>query len=70
MEIFEFNGSFYKITQDLYEPRELYLERVWYILNKIENSKFNMNELNQMSRIWSNIKNLKCEYKKDLSSRI
>jgi hypothetical protein len=66
-ELFEYNGSFYTIEKDMYEPREIYMQRVWFILNKI-NDKIPLNELEKMSRIYVNKKILNCEY--DLSTRI
>lgn len=62
-EVFELGGSFYKIPQDKYEPRELYLERVWFILNEIrEESKLSLEKLISKSRIESNKKYLQCKY--------
>lgn len=60
-EIFEFHGKFYKIKKDQYEPRELYLERVWYILNN-NDPKISFEELIKKSRIFINSKYLKCSY--------
>lgn len=62
-EIFELNGVFYEIPQDKYEPRELYVERVWFILNEIrEESKLTLEKLIAKSRIESNKKYLQCKY--------
>lgn len=62
-EVFEANGVFYKIDQDKYEPREIYLERVWFIINEIKNgSKLTLNLLINKSRIELNKKYLKCKY--------
>ena len=64
-EVFEMNGIFYKFQQDKYEPREIYIDRIWFILNEIKNNKSkykNFNELLTKSRIESNKKNLKCNY--------
>lgn len=62
MELFEFNGKFYEIVQDKYEPRELYIERVWFILESIKLGNTNIEELIKKSRIESNKKYLKCDY--------
>lgn len=66
MEVFEINGIFYNIEQDKYEPREIFMERVWYILNKIKNNdNFDNNEFEILvveSRIEINKKYLKCDY--------
>lgn len=61
-EVFEFNGNFYRIDKDVHESRETYIDRVWHILNNL--STDNLEELIRKSRIWSNEKNLKCEYSK------
>lgn len=62
-EVFELNGVFYEIPQDKYEPRELYTERVWFILNEIKNeSKVSLKKLIVKSRIESNKKYLQCRY--------
>lgn len=62
-EVFELNGVFYEISQDKYEPRELYLERVWFILNELkEGSKLSLEKLISKSRIESNKKYLQCRY--------
>ena len=67
-EIFEYQGSFYIIEKDLYEVREIYMTRVWYILNNI--NKMTFDELIKMSRIYVNKKFLKCDYDINLSSRV
>lgn len=62
-EVFELNGVFYEIQQDKYEPRELYIERVWFILNEIKNeSKLSLEKLIVKSRIELNKKYLQCGY--------
>ena len=46
-KIIEYNLDFYIIDQDLYEPDQLFYERVWYILsnyNKPNNQKNLMNQ--------------------------
>lgn len=63
-EVFELNGIFYEIPQDKYEPRELFLERVWFILNEIKKSNgvLDFKKLITKSRIESNKKYLECRY--------
>ena len=62
-EVFEYESSFYVIDKDVNESRESYIERVWYILHNIsQTNKNNLEELVRKSRIWSNMKILKCEY--------
>ena len=64
-EIFEMNGLFYIIPQDKYEPREIFISRVWFILNEIKKSNgvFEFNNLVIQSRIYANTKFLGCKYK-------
>ena len=61
-EVFELNNTYYIIKQDPYEIRELYMERVWFILNKIKNGFDNLDELIKLSRIYVNTTILECEY--------
>lgn len=63
-EVFELNGVFYEIQQDKYEPRELFLERVWFILNELKKSDglLDFKKLVTKSRIESNKKYLECRY--------
>lgn len=62
MEVFELNNVYYIIKQDPYEVREIYMERVWFILNKIKNGFNDFNELIKLSRIYVNTTILKCDY--------
>lgn len=59
-EIFEYNGIFYTIIQGKYEVREVFIERVWYILNNLNKNTFE--ELEKKSKILSNIKILNCKF--------
>lgn len=52
MEVFEYYGNFYHIARDKHELRENYLERVWFILNKLNEGK-EMTTLIRESRIYS-----------------
>ncbi len=61
MEVFEFKGKFYIIPRLKYEVREIYIERVWYILNNLKEKDINKDILLK-SILWSNEKNLKCKY--------
>ena len=66
-EVFELNGMFYEIPQDKYETREVFLERVWYIL-KILKAKPDkkIEKLIRLSRLYSNVKRLGCKYNQNL----
>lgn len=62
-EVFEFNGGFYSVSIDPQESREMYIERVWYILKKIENNPdLEIGKIILQSRCWSNSKHLGCLY--------
>lgn len=62
-ELFEYKGKFYLIKRQKYEiSREIYIERVWYILNNLENKEFSITELEKASLKWSNEKYLNCSY--------
>ena len=63
IEVFELNGIFYQIRQDKYETRELYLERVWFILNELKKENhLCLEKLIIKSRIEINKKYLGCKY--------
>lgn len=62
-ELFEFDGKFYLIKRQKYEiSRELFLERVWYILTNLNKSELTFDQLQIHSLKWSNEKNLECSY--------
>lgn len=71
VEIFEINNNFIKIEKDLFEPREKYMERVWFILKKIKNGSIdNFDEYVKLSRIYVNVNILGCKYSSDLMNNI
>ena len=59
MEVVESSGKFYSIDKDIYESRELYLQRIWFIIN---NFKYNNSELLYLSKIWINVKYFGMKY--------
>jgi hypothetical protein len=61
-EIFEYNNKFYFIKRNKFEIREIYIERVWFILtnNKLNNTSFEKIELESFK--WANKKFLECDY--------
>jgi len=61
-EIFEYEGKFYNIEADPHESREMYMERVWFILKRVKEGT-PMDEIIRKSRIWINEKILGCEFK-------
>jgi hypothetical protein len=56
------NGKYYVIDKDKYEISEKFLDRCWFIVNCMENTKLPYSEILQCSRIWSNIKFNNCSY--------
>ena len=60
-EVFQHANKFYHIEQDKYECRETYLERVWFILNQL-NDKSDFDEIVKSSRFYSAKKIYGCEY--------
>ena len=62
--VFEHEGNFYTIKQEKYEMTETYLERVRFILSKIENitNEQDYDELIKQSLIMINIKQFNCKY--------
>jgi len=59
--VIEHNLDFYHIESDIFEPRELLLERSLYIIANY-NDKIDFEIINQKSRIISNTKYLNCTY--------
>ena len=68
-ELFEYKGSFYKINKEKYETREHHMERVWFILNKLDTCN-ESNELIRLSIIMSNSKKYGCSFGNALSNKI
>lgn len=60
-EVFEYNNNFYHIPKDRYEIREIYMERVWFILNKLDENK-SLDEIIRESRIHIAEKVYGCKY--------
>lgn len=58
--IFEHNQKFYILCQDIFEPDELFINRVKYITKNLHLDNFT--NLITKSRLMSNILNLKCSY--------
>jgi hypothetical protein len=59
-QLIEYDGNFYKILKRNFEPREIFMERVWFILKNINSKKFD--DIILESYIWSNEKHLNCKY--------
>lgn len=60
-DIVEYNGNFYTIPQKKYEPYNIYIQRVRYIIKKMDQGT-KMDSLIKESYIWANVKFLKCKY--------
>lgn len=58
-ECFEYNNKIYVIPQETGESREVYINRVWYIL---KNNKNNLSEAILESRIIRNKQIFECDY--------
>jgi len=70
-EIFEVNGKFIKVDQDLFEIREKYLERVFFIIKKIKNGTIDdFDEYIKLSRIYVNVNLLGCGYAPELMKQL
>ena len=68
-DVFDHNGKFYIIKQQKFEAREKFMERVWFILNRID-SDDSFNDLIKLSILWSNVKYLGCVYGDDIMEKI
>ena len=56
----EHNLNFYVVEQDLFEPNEIFNDRMKYILSNLEKDKFDI--LIKKSKIISNKKLYNCSY--------
>ena len=56
--------DFYFLTQDLFEPNEMFFARVWYILKNLnsKDNKDNFETLVKKSRIIVNKERFECDY--------
>lgn len=63
-ECFESNGIFYVIEKNKFESRETFLERVWFIIDNLQNPKniHSFEKLEIISKIESNKKIFGCQY--------
>lgn len=59
-KIFQHNFKLYVLKQMLYEPDELFFERINYIIKNLEKDTFE--KLEKKSLLISNSKNYGCEY--------
>jgi hypothetical protein len=64
-KLIEHNLNFYIVQQDLFEPDDVFQERVQYILLNLDND--NYDNLIKKSKIISNIKNYNCEYSEKIT---
>jgi hypothetical protein len=63
MEVFEYNENFYHIPKEKYELRENYLDRIWYVINRIkQNESEDLNKIIRESKIYSCKKIYGCNY--------
>jgi len=70
-EIFEVNCKFIKVEQDLFETREKYMERVFFIIKKIKIGTIDdFDEYVKLSRIYVNANILGCGYAPELMQAI
>jgi hypothetical protein len=70
MEVIQSSEKIYKIKKNIYESRELYLQRSWFIINNISESSFSIEELIYLSQIWINIKYFKMQYPDNITELI
>jgi len=70
-EVFELNGTFFVIEKSIYESRETYIERVYFILDKMKHDKsYDLKKLIVLSKVMANMKTLGCTYSKSLVNKI
>ncbi len=70
MSVFEKNGVIIIIKQKAEESEFCFFERGWFIINQNINTNNQLNNIEKMSHIWMNTKNLKCEYSKEIMDKL
>ena len=70
MEVFIRNNKIYEIKKTEDESREIYLERIKYIFDKIENTKYDFKDIILQSYIWRNMKYYKMKYPSSITKKI
>ena len=61
---------------DAVDVREKFIERVWYVLHRIDSpkydnsSKYTFDELIKLSLLWSNVKYLHCSYSDEIMKKL
>jgi hypothetical protein len=61
-KIFQYKFKFYVLKQTLYEPDEIFFERINYMINNINLKNITFEQLERKSLLISNLKNYGCEY--------
>jgi hypothetical protein len=59
-KIVEYKLKFYEFDRDLFEPEEIFYERVWFIFKRLETDS--IENLIKKSRIYINMKYHECTY--------
>lgn len=63
--IIEHNLNFYVIYQEMFEPDEIFFERINYITSNLKNDT--LDNLIKKSKLLANIKNFGCTYNKSIN---
>jgi len=66
----EYNGISYTIPKDIYEPYNIYFQRLWFIAKQEPGSEEQLKECIRYSLIWKNIKFLGCKYSDKIHNKI
>lgn len=69
MEI-EYNGISYSFKNITQESDEIFYNRIWFIIKNEPKNIKELDILEKYSKIWINIKYLKCKYNKELTLKI
>ena len=69
MEVIIANNRLFCFEQEQ-EIREHFYERIWIIINNYNKYKDDLDKLVCLSKIWINVKYLKCTYNKNIMEEI
>lgn len=69
-EVIVHKNIIYCIRKNNFESKEQFYERMWLFINNLSKYKNNLDRLEMLTKIWSNVKYLNCKYDKLIMNEI
>ena len=66
----EYNGIYYNIPKEYYEPNDIYYQRIWFIVKLQPKNIKELEDITHCSILWKNIKFLDCKYNNAIHKKI